>query len=89
VRLKVPGLRLMEDLADVVDRPLYGPDPYGWSRTLKVHGGQTTTFSWGNLLTPLGMLLHPFNDQHHAHRLCSRCNIQVQWLAWLWSYQYR
>jgi hypothetical protein len=27
VRLKVPGLRLVEDLADVVDRPLDGPDP--------------------------------------------------------------
>jgi hypothetical protein len=31
VRLKVPGLCFMEDLADIVDRPLYGPDPYGWS----------------------------------------------------------
>jgi hypothetical protein len=27
VRLKVPGLCLMEDLADVVDLPLNGPDP--------------------------------------------------------------
>jgi hypothetical protein len=27
VRLKVPGLCLMEDLADIVDRPLKGPDP--------------------------------------------------------------
>jgi hypothetical protein len=45
VRLKVPGLRLMEDLADVVDRLLYGPDPYGWPRALKVRGGRTNTFS--------------------------------------------
>jgi hypothetical protein len=27
VHLKVPGLRLMEDLADVVDRPLNGLNP--------------------------------------------------------------
>jgi hypothetical protein len=45
VRLKVPGLRLMEDLADVVDWLLYGLEPYGWSRALKVRGGRTTTFS--------------------------------------------
>ena len=45
VRLKIPGLRLMEDLADVVDRLLYGPDPYGWPQALKVRGGWTTTFS--------------------------------------------
>jgi hypothetical protein len=45
VHLKVPGLHLMEDLADVVDRPLYGPDPYGWSQALKVRGGRTTAFS--------------------------------------------
>jgi hypothetical protein len=45
VRLKVPGLCLMEDIADVVDQHLYGLDPYGWSRALKVRGGQTTTFS--------------------------------------------
>jgi hypothetical protein len=45
VRLKIPGLCLMEDLADVVDRLLYGLDPYGWARVLKVHGGQNTTFS--------------------------------------------
>jgi hypothetical protein len=45
VRLKVPGLRLIEDLADVVDRLLYGPDPSGWPRALKVRGGRTTTFS--------------------------------------------
>ena len=45
VRLKVPGLRLMEDLADVVDRLMDGPDPYDWAQVLKVHGGRTTTFS--------------------------------------------
>jgi hypothetical protein len=45
VRLEVPGLCLMEDLADVVDRPLYGSDPYGCSRALKVRGGRTTNFS--------------------------------------------
>jgi hypothetical protein len=27
VRLKVPGFRLMKDLADVVDRPLNDSDP--------------------------------------------------------------
>ena len=81
VRLKVPGLCLMEDLADVVDWLLDGSDPYGWSRVLKLlafhqhRGGRTTTFSWGNLLTPLGLLCRPFSDQHHAHRLCSRCNV--------------
>jgi hypothetical protein len=31
VRLKVPGLCLVEDLADVVDRLLDGLDPCGWS----------------------------------------------------------
>ena len=51
VRLKVPGLCLMEDLADVVDWLLDGSDPYGWSRVLKLlafrqhRGGRTTTFS--------------------------------------------
>jgi hypothetical protein len=45
VRLKVPGLRLMEDLADVVDRPLYGLEPYGWPQALRVCGGRITTFS--------------------------------------------
>jgi hypothetical protein len=75
VHLKVPGIRLMEDLADVVDRLLDDSDPYGWSRVLKLlafrqhRGGQTTTFSWGNLLC------RPFGDQHHAHRLGSRCNV--------------
>jgi hypothetical protein len=69
VRLEVPGLRLMEDLADVVDRPLYGPDPYGWPRVLKVRGGRTTTFSWRNRLTPLGIFCRPLDNQHHAHHL--------------------
>jgi hypothetical protein len=78
VCLKVPGLCLVEDLTDVVDRALYGPDPYGWPQVLKVYGDRTTTFSWGNLLTPLGMLRRPFDDQHHAHHLCCRCNVQVQ-----------
>jgi hypothetical protein len=45
VCLKVPGLCFVEDLTDVVDRPLYGPDPCGWPRVLKVHGGRTTIFS--------------------------------------------
>jgi hypothetical protein len=31
MRLKVPGLRLVEDLTDVVDRYLNGPDPGSWS----------------------------------------------------------
>jgi hypothetical protein len=31
VHLKVPGFCLMEDLADVVDQLLDGPDPYSWS----------------------------------------------------------
>jgi hypothetical protein len=49
VRLKVPGLCLMEDLA--VYRLLDGPDPCGWSRVLKLlvfrqhRGGRTTIFS--------------------------------------------
>jgi hypothetical protein len=33
--LKVPGLCLVEDLADVVDRLLNGPDPYSRSRALR------------------------------------------------------
>jgi hypothetical protein len=45
VRLKVPGLCFVEDLDDVVDRPLYGPDSYGWSQALKVRGGRTSTLS--------------------------------------------
>jgi hypothetical protein len=51
VRLKVPGLRLMEDFADIVDWLLDDSDPYGWSRVLKLltfhqhRGGRTTTFS--------------------------------------------
>jgi hypothetical protein len=83
VRLKILGLCFMENLADVVDRPLNGPDPCSWSRVLRLRGGRTTTFSLGNLLTPLGMLLHPFDDQHHAHRLRNHCNVQVQRLPWL------
>jgi hypothetical protein len=50
VRLKVPGLCLMEDFADVVDRLLDGSDPCAWSRVLNLlgfhqhRGGRTTTF---------------------------------------------
>ena len=35
MRLKVPGLCLVEDLADVVDRPLNGSDPCSRSRALR------------------------------------------------------
>jgi hypothetical protein len=59
VRLKVPGLCLMEDLADVVDRPLNGPDPYSRSRVLRF----------------LAFLCCPFDDQHHAHRFCGRRDV--------------
>jgi hypothetical protein len=51
VRLKVPDLCLMEDLADVLDRLLDGLDPCGWTRVLRLlafrqhRGGRTTTFS--------------------------------------------
>jgi hypothetical protein len=59
VRLKVPGLCFMEDLADVVDRPLNGPDPCSQSRALMF----------------LAFLCRPFDDQHHAHRFCSRRDV--------------
>jgi hypothetical protein len=59
VRLKVPGLRLVEDLADVVDRPLNGLDPGSWSRVLRF----------------LAFLCRPFNDQHHAHCFRSRRDV--------------
>jgi hypothetical protein len=72
VCLKVPGLCLMEDLADVIDRPLNGPEPCSWARALRF----------------LAFLCRPFDDQHHAHRLCSRHDVQVQWLPRFWSSQY-
>jgi hypothetical protein len=59
VHLKVPGLCLVEDLADVVDRPLNGPEPGSWSRVLRF----------------LAFLCHPFDDQHHAHRFLSRRDV--------------
>ena len=59
VRLKVPGLCLMEDLADVVDRPLNGPDLRSQSRVLRL----------------LAFWCRPFDDQHHAHRFCSRRDV--------------
>jgi hypothetical protein len=55
VRLKVPGLCFMEDLTDVVDQPLNGPDLCSRSLALWL----------------LAFLFHPFDDQHHAHRFCS------------------
>jgi hypothetical protein len=55
VRLKVPGLCLVEDLADVVYRPLNGPDLGSRSRILRF----------------LAFLCCPFDDQHHAHCFCS------------------
>jgi hypothetical protein len=51
VRLKVPGLCLVEDLADVVYQLLDGSDPCGWPQVLRLlafrqhRGGRTTTFS--------------------------------------------
>ena len=51
VCIKVPGLCLMEDLANVVDRLLDGLDPYDRSRVLNLlafrqhRGGRTTTTS--------------------------------------------
>jgi hypothetical protein len=51
VRLKVPGLCLMEDFIDIVDWLLDGSDLCGWSRVLKLlafhqhRGGRTTTLS--------------------------------------------
>jgi hypothetical protein len=59
VRLKIPGLCLMEDLTDVVDRLLIGSDPYSRSRALRF----------------LAFLHRPFDDQHHAHRFCSRRDV--------------
>jgi hypothetical protein len=59
MRFKVLGLRLMEDLADVVDRPLNGLGPCSWFRALGF----------------LAFLCRPFGDQHHAHRFCSRRDV--------------
>jgi hypothetical protein len=59
VRLKVPGFCLVEDLADVVDRLLNGPDPCSWSRALRF----------------LVFLCRPLDDQHHAHRFRSHHDV--------------
>jgi hypothetical protein len=59
VRLKVLGLRLVEDLADVVDQPLNGLDLGSRSRVLRF----------------LAFLCHPFDDQHHAHCFCSHRDV--------------
>ena len=52
VRLKVPGFRLMKDLADIVDRPLDGSDPCSRSRVLRF----------------LAFWCRSLDDKHHAHR---------------------
>jgi hypothetical protein len=59
VRFKVPGFRLMKDLADVVDRPLDGSNPCGWSRVLRF----------------LAFWCRSLDDQHHAHRFCGRRDV--------------
>jgi hypothetical protein len=59
VRLKVPGVCLMEDLADVVDRPLNGLDPCSWSRALGL----------------LAFLRRPFHNQRHAHHFWGRRDV--------------
>jgi hypothetical protein len=81
VRLEVPGLCLVEDFADVVDRPLEGSDPCSLSRAPRLLAfchrcdGRTTTFSQGDLSVLLGELPLPFGDQHHADHLCGRCKV--------------
>jgi hypothetical protein len=59
VRLKIPGFRLVKDLADVVDRPLNGPDLRSQSRVLRL----------------LAFWCRPFDDQHHAHRVRDRRDV--------------